>query len=72
MAAIPVEAVIVDQVEAPLFLTIAKKARHLRELGMSDKATVRTLNVSDKTVAKAVDAATGPVSPPALPREGRK
>ena len=45
---------IVDHMGAPLYLRIAQKARHLRELGMSDKAIARSLHVSDKTVAKAI------------------
>ena len=52
-AGIPVEAVIVDRAELPVYLRIAEKAKHLRELGMSDKAIARALGVSDKTVAKA-------------------
>ena len=55
-AAIPVEAVIVDQAEVPVYLRIATKAAQLRELGMSDKAIARQLSVSDKTVAKAIRA----------------
>ena len=55
-AAIPIEAVIIDHVEVPVYLGIADEAKHLRELGMSDKAIARVLGVSDKTVAKAVDA----------------
>lgn len=58
-AAIPVEAVIVDYAEVPVYLRIAEKAKHLRELGMSDKAIARALGVSDKTVAKAVDLSRG-------------
>jgi hypothetical protein len=50
-ATVPVEAAMVDRAEAPLYLRIAERARHLRELGMSDKAIARTLSVSDKTVA---------------------
>jgi len=46
--------VIVDQAEAPVHVRIAEKAKHLRELGMSDKAIARVLGVSDKTVGKAV------------------
>jgi hypothetical protein len=46
--------VIVDGTEAPVYLRIAEKAKHLRELGMSDKAIVRTIGVIDKTVAKAI------------------
>ena len=40
----------------PVFLLIAAKAAHMRELEMSDKAIARALGVSDKTVAKAVGA----------------
>ncbi len=59
----PVEAVIVERVEAPVYLRIAEKAKHLRELGVSDKAIARALGVSDKTVAKAiVSAARTPAS----------
>ena len=54
---IPIEAVIVDQTELPVYLRIADKAKHLRELGMSDRAIARAMGVSDKTVAKAA----GPV-----------
>ena len=56
-AAIPVEATIVDQVEAPVYLKLGDKAKQLRELGMSDKAIARALGVSDKTVAKAIERA---------------
>jgi hypothetical protein len=58
-AAIPLEAVIVDPAEVPIYLRIAEKAKHLRELGMSDKAIARALGVSDKTVTKAIDFAAG-------------
>jgi predicted transcriptional regulator len=37
-----------------VYVQIADKANHLRELGMSDKAIARALGVSDKTVAKSV------------------
>jgi predicted transcriptional regulator len=58
---LPIEAVIVDQTEVPVYLRIAEKAKHLRELGMSDKAVARVLGVSDKTIAKAVrSASAGP------------
>jgi orotate phosphoribosyltransferase-like protein len=46
--------VIVDQAELPVYLKIADKAKHLRELGMSDRAIASALCVSDKTVAKAI------------------
>ncbi len=58
-AAIPVESAIVDLAGIPVYLRIAEKAAHLRELGMSDKAIARTLRVSDKTVAKAIAFAVG-------------
>ena len=45
---------IVDHTELPVYLKIGDKAKHLRELGMSDKAIARTLAVSDKTVAKSI------------------
>ena len=48
---------IVDPVEAPVYLKLADEAKHLRELGMSDKAIARALGVSDKTVAKAIERA---------------
>jgi transposase len=48
------EAVIVDQADVPVYLRIAEKAKHLRELGMSDRAIARALDVSDKTVTKAI------------------
>jgi hypothetical protein len=51
----PVEAVIVDRTKAPVYLRIAKKTKHLLELGMSDKAIARALGISDKTVAKAIE-----------------
>jgi predicted transcriptional regulator len=52
---------IVDNAEVPVYLRIAEKAKHLRELGMSDKAIARALGVTDKTVAKAIGlAARGP------------
>jgi transcriptional regulator with XRE-family HTH domain len=35
------------------YLRIAEKAKHLRELGMSDRVIARRLGVSDKTVARA-------------------
>jgi plasmid maintenance system antidote protein VapI len=51
-----VEAAIEEPVEPPLYQRIAVKAKHLRELEMSDKAIARALGVSDKTVTKAIDA----------------
>jgi hypothetical protein len=43
-----------SRVEVPVYAGIAEKTKHLRELGMSDKAIGRALGVSDKTVAKSL------------------
>jgi hypothetical protein len=40
--------------EPPVYQQIARKALHLRELGMSDRAIAGRLGVTDKTIAKAV------------------
>ena len=40
--------------EAPAYPKLAEKAKHLQELGMSDKAIAWALGVNDKTVAKAI------------------
>ena len=55
-ASIPVEAVIVDHADVPVYLKIADQAKHLRDLGMSNRAIARALRISDKTVAKAAGA----------------
>jgi hypothetical protein len=52
--AIAVEAAIVDSEVAPLICRIGLTAKHLRQLGMTDKAIGRALGVSDKTVRNAV------------------
>ena len=52
---VPIEIALVEVAEPPIYLKIGGRARHLRELGMSDKAIARALGVSDKTVAKALD-----------------
>jgi predicted transcriptional regulator len=54
--------VIVDRAEVPAYLRIADKAKHLRELGMSDKAIARAIGVSDKTVTKAISLRGGDAS----------
>jgi hypothetical protein len=50
---------ILNPANVPVYLRIAEKAEHLRELGMSDRAIARPLRVSDKTIAKAAGAAHG-------------
>jgi predicted transcriptional regulator len=37
-----------------VYLAIGPKARHLRELGLSDRRIARAIGVSDKTVAKSL------------------
>jgi transposase len=46
--------VIVDSADMPICLQISEKAKHLRELGMSDRAIARSLAVTEKTVSKAI------------------
>lgn len=53
-AAIPVAAPIVEAGSTPVYLEIAAKAAHLRELGLSDRAIARAIGVTDKTVAKSL------------------
>ena len=50
-----VEVAIVETADSPAFQRIAAKAKHLRELGMSDRAIAVAVGVSDKTVSKAID-----------------
>lgn len=56
-AEVPVDAVIVDRAEVPVYVQIGEKAMHLRDVGVSGKAIARALGVSDKTVAKAIERA---------------
>ena len=46
--------VLVDTLDPPTYQQIAPKARHLRELGLSDRTIARRLGVTDKSVAKAI------------------
>jgi hypothetical protein len=68
-ASIRVEAVIIERADVPMYLKVADKAKHLRELGMSDRAIARALGVSDKTVAKAAGAAGAPAPGMSKPKE---
>ncbi|MHB1193735.1 MAG: hypothetical protein ACYC6F_11885 [Longimicrobiales bacterium] len=43
-----------DTLDPPTYQQIALKARHLRELGLSDRTIARRLGVTDKSVAKAI------------------
>jgi hypothetical protein len=45
-ARIPIEAVIVDHADVPVYLKIADQAKHLRDLGINDRAIGRVLRVS--------------------------
>jgi hypothetical protein len=53
-AALPFEVSLVETADPPRYQEIALKARHLRELGLSDRAVAKRLGVTDKTVAKAI------------------
>lgn len=53
-AEIPIEAAILDTAPAPVYQQIAPKALQLQQLGMSNSAIARRLDVTDKTVARAV------------------
>ena len=53
----PVDEVVIDQAELPAYMKIANKAKHLRQLGMSDRTIAQALGVSDKTVAKSIERA---------------
>jgi hypothetical protein len=63
--------VIVDRSEVPVCVAIAEKAKHLRELGMSDKAIARAIGVSDRTVTKAISPLAEIRAPGAVPYVGR-
>ncbi|MBV9363323.1 MAG: hypothetical protein JO286_03605 [Solirubrobacterales bacterium] len=68
-ASIPVEALLIGHGDVPIYLRIADQAKHLRDLGMSDRTIARVLGVSDKTVAKAAGAARAFVSEMSEPKE---
>ena len=50
----PFEAALFETMEPPVYQRIARKALHLRELGLSDRVIAGRLGVTDKTIAKAV------------------
>lgn len=52
--ALPFQVALVETVEPPVYQRVARKALHLRELGMSDRAIAGCLGVTDKTIAKAI------------------
>lgn len=45
---------LLERKECPLYQRVARKALHLRELGLSYRAIAQRLEVDDKTVAKSV------------------
>jgi len=51
---LPFEVALVETSEPPAYQRIARKALHLRELGMSDRAIAGRLGVTDKTITKAI------------------
>ena len=54
VAEMPLEVALMDTRAAPVYQKIAERALHLRQLGLSDSAIAKKLNVTDKTVAKAI------------------
>jgi hypothetical protein len=52
--ALPFKVALVETLEPPVYQQIARKALHLRELGMSDRVIAGRLGVTDKTIAKAI------------------
>jgi hypothetical protein len=52
--AVPFEVALVETSAPPAYQQVAKKALHLRELGLSDRTIAGRLGVTDKTVAKAI------------------
>ena len=52
-------AIVAETAEQPIYRHIGDEASHLRDLGLSDRKIARSLDVSDKTVAKAIRRATG-------------
>jgi hypothetical protein len=54
LAQIPLEAVLADAAEPPLYQQIARRTLHLRELGRSHRSIAKRLKVDEKTVAKAI------------------
>lgn len=53
-AEIPLEVILVDEAELPLYERLAERAKHLRELGMSYRAIGRVLGVDYKVAMRAI------------------
>jgi len=51
---VPLEVALLEMGRRPLYQGVARKALHLRELGLSHCAIARRIGVDDKTVAKAI------------------
>jgi hypothetical protein len=51
---VPLEIVVLETGELPLYQQIAEKSVQLRDLGLSLKEIARRLGVDDKTVGKAI------------------
>ncbi len=50
----PFEVALVEASQLPAYQRIARKALHLRELGLSDRAIAVRLGVTDKTATKEI------------------
>jgi hypothetical protein len=51
---VPFEVALVEASELPAYQRVARKALHIRALGLSDRAIALRLAVTDKTAAKAI------------------
>lgn len=47
---IPVEAVVIEHADPPVYLRIADEAKHLRQLGMSERAIGRASGALEESV----------------------
>jgi predicted transcriptional regulator len=54
VAELPFQAALVETALPPVYQDIARKAKHLNDLGLSHLAIARRLGVTDKTVSKAI------------------
>jgi ParB-like chromosome segregation protein Spo0J len=54
VAEVPLTVPLVEATAPPIYIQVAWRARHLRELGLTQEAIGRDLGVSARTVARAL------------------